>query len=35
MIFSYYDPVAQNVQLVGDFSNWEPVEAIMVQKGRK
>ncbi len=32
VVFSYYDPVAQNVQLVGDFSNWEPVKNIMVQK---
>jgi len=32
VVFSYYDPVAQNVQLVGDFSNWEPVEDVMVQK---
>ena len=30
--FNYYDPVAQNVQLVGDFSNWEPVEDVMVQE---
>ena len=32
VIFSYYDPIAQNVQLVGDFSNWEPVEDIMAQE---
>ena len=32
VIFSYYDPVAQNVQLVGDFSNWEPVDDSMVQE---
>ena len=32
VIFNYYDPVAQNVQLVGDYSNWEPVEDIMVQE---
>jgi hypothetical protein len=30
--FNYYDPVAQNVQLVGDFSNWEPVYDVMVQE---
>ena len=32
VIFSYYDPIAHNVQLVGDFSNWEPVEDVMVQE---
>ncbi len=32
VVFSYYDPVAQNVHLAGDFSNWQPVEDIMVQK---
>jgi chromosome partitioning protein len=32
VLFSYYDPVAQDVQLVGDFSNWEPAENIMVQE---
>lgn len=32
VIFSYYDPVAQNVQLVGNFSNWKPVDDIMVQE---
>jgi chromosome partitioning protein len=32
VIFRYYDPVAQDVQLVGDFSNWEPVEDTMVQE---
>ena len=32
VIFSYYDPVAHDVQLVGDFSNWEPAENIMVQE---
>jgi len=32
VLFRYYDPVARNVQLVGDFSNWEPIENIMVQE---
>jgi len=32
VIFSYHDPIAQDVQLVGDFSNWEPVEDVMVQE---
>ena len=34
VVFNYYDPIAQNVQLVGDFSNWEPVEGVMVQEER-
>jgi chromosome partitioning protein len=32
VIFSYYDPVAQNVQLVGDFSDWKPVDDILTQE---
>ncbi len=34
VLFSYYDPIATNVQLVGDFSNWEPVRDIMIQEGK-
>ena len=30
--FSYYDPIAKSVQLVGDFSKWEPLEDLMVQE---
>ena len=32
IILRYYDPIAQDVQIAGDFSNWEPVENIMVQQ---
>jgi len=32
LLFRYYDPVARNVQVAGDFSNWEPIENIMVQE---
>ena len=32
VLFSYYDPVAKSVQLVGDFSSWKPVKDIMVQE---
>lgn len=36
VLFRFYDPVAQNVRIAGDFSNWKPVENIMVQqKGNK
>jgi len=31
MLLRYYDPVAQDVQIAGDFSDWKPVENIMVQ----
>ena len=29
--FSYYDPSARDVQLVGDFSDWRPLEKTMIQ----
>lgn len=32
VVFSYYDPIAKSVQLVGDFSKWKPVEDLMVQE---
>ena len=32
IVLRYYDPIAQDVQIAGDFSNWEPVEDIMVQQ---
>jgi len=32
IVFRYYDPTAKEVQIAGDFSNWEPVENIMVQQ---
>lgn len=35
VLLRYYDPVAQNVQIAGDFSNWQPVENIMVQQKEK
>lgn len=35
-LLRYYDPEAKNVQVAGDFSNWEPIENVMVQqKGDK
>ena len=30
VLFSYYDPSARDVQIVGDFSGWEPLENSMV-----
>jgi hypothetical protein len=32
VLFSYYDPSARDVCLVGDFSDWEPLENSMVQE---
>jgi len=32
IVLRYYDPIAQDVQIAGDFSNWEPVEDIMVKQ---
>ena len=32
VLFNYYDPIAQSVQLVGDFSGWKPVKNLMVQE---
>jgi chromosome partitioning protein len=31
VLFSYYDPSARDVQLVGDFSDWEPLQNSMIQ----
>jgi hypothetical protein len=31
-IFTYRDPSASEVQLAGDFSNWEPVEGVMTRQ---
>jgi chromosome partitioning protein len=35
VLFSYYDPSARDVQLVGDFSDWEPLENSMIQEQGK
>jgi chromosome partitioning protein len=36
VLLRYYDPIAQDVQVAGDFSNWKPVGNIMIkQKGNK
>lgn len=35
VLFSYYDPSARDVQLVGDFSDWEPLENSMIQEKGK
>ena len=35
MVFSYYDPLATDVQLVGDFSDWKPLGQPMVHKENK
>jgi len=32
VLFNYYDPVAHRVQLAGDFSNWKPIENVMIQQ---
>ena len=32
IVLRYYDPIARDVQIAGDFSNWEPVEDIMVKQ---
>ena len=29
VVFTYRDPVAEEVQIAGDFSNWEPVENVI------
>ena len=29
VVFTYRDPVAAEVQIAGDFSNWEPVENVI------
>ena len=31
VLFSYFDPSARDVQLVGDFSDWEPLHNSMTQ----
>jgi len=35
VLFSYYDPSARDVRLVGDFTDWEPLENSMVQEDGK
>jgi len=35
VLFSFYDPSARDVCLVGDFSDWEPLENSMVQEQGK
>jgi len=32
VLFSYYDPVARDVQLAGDFSDWKPVSNVLIQE---
>jgi hypothetical protein len=31
VLFTYYDPLAKDVQIVGDFSNWKPIQNTMTQ----
>lgn len=31
VLFSYYDPSARDVKLVGDFSDWQPLENTMIR----
>ncbi len=35
VVFSYYDPLAKDVQLAGDFSDWKPMGQLMVHKKNK
>lgn len=35
VIFTYYDPVARDVQLAGDFSDWKPVRSLTIQDGKE
>jgi hypothetical protein len=35
VIFSYCDPLAKDVQLAGDFSDWKPMDKLMVHKKDK
>ena len=35
VLFSYYNPSARDVRIVGDFSDWEPLENSMVQEQGK
>ena len=30
VVFTYRDPFAEKVQIAGDFSNWEPIDDVMV-----
>ena len=32
VVFTYRDPIAEDVQIAGDFSNWEPVGDVMIQR---
>lgn len=31
VLFTYYDPIAKDVQIVGDFSSWKPIKNTMTQ----
>jgi len=35
VIFSYYDPVARDVQIAGDFSDWKPLSSLPVKQGKE
>ena len=35
VVFSYYDPLAKDVQLAGDFSDWKPTDTLTVTKKNK
>jgi chromosome partitioning protein len=35
VVFSYYDPLAKDVQLAGDFSGWKPTATLTVTKKNK
>ena len=35
VLFSYYDPVAREVQLAGDFSDWKPVSNVLIQEDQE
>ena len=35
VIFNYYDPLAKDVQLAGDFSDWKPTDTLAVNKKNK
>jgi len=34
VLFSYYDPSARDVQLVGDFTDWEPLHTMTQDQGK-
>ena len=35
VIFTYRDPAAEDVRIAGDFSNWEPVDAMVQRQDRE